>query len=80
LRRCTLNPLISSRTTGEVVVIILSWSLIEPANLFSLTPSLNLDFFWIGKDSDKKLINSYGALPEIVKLIILSASFEDSKG
>lgn len=60
----------SSRITGEVVVVILSASAIEPANLFSLTPSLNLDFFWVGRDYERKLINCSGAFPEIVSLII----------
>jgi hypothetical protein len=34
----------------------------------------------MGNDSDRKLINSSGAFPEIVELIIFNASFEDSKG
>lgn len=62
------------------MVVICRASLIEPANLLSLTPSLNFDFFWMGRDYDKKLMSSYGALPPIVELMILSASLDDSNG
>lgn len=52
----------------------------EPANLFSLTPNFVLDFFLRGKLSERKVISSSGALPEIVVLIMAKACSEDSKG
>ena len=77
---CVLKPLISSKTTGEVVVVICKASLMDPASLFSLTPSLNLFFFWMGRFSERKVISYSGALPVSYKLIIAKATLLDSKG
>lgn len=70
----------SSFTTLDVVVVIFKASLMDPASLLSLTPNLNLDFFWMGNDSDKKSISSCGALPVIVVFMIDRATFDDSNG
>lgn len=80
LRIWLRKPRNNYRITGETVVLIFKELLIEPASLFSLTPSLNLVFFWIGNDYDKKLINYSGAVPVIVVFIAFSASLDDSKG
>jgi hypothetical protein len=78
--RWVRNPRTSSITTGEVVVVSLRVSASEPASLFSLTPSLNFFFFSIGRNSERKVTSSSGALPEMVELMICSAVAEDSKG
>ena len=52
----------------------------DPASLFSLTPSLNLLFFWIGRFSERKVMSSSGALPESSELIIAKATLLDSNG
>lgn len=70
----------SSKTTGEVVVVICKASLMDPASLFSLTPSLNLFFFWIGRFSERKVMSSSGALPKSSELIIAKATLLDSNG
>jgi len=51
-----------------------------PANLFSLTPNLTFDFFFMGKFSLKKFTNSSGAFPEFELLIAYNAVVEDSNG
>ena len=66
--------------TAEVVVWISRDSLREPANLLSLTPSLTLDFFFIGNFSLKKSMRTCGALPVFVLLMTSRATAEDSKG
>jgi hypothetical protein len=66
--------------TAEVVVWISRASLREPANLFSLTPNLALDFFLMGNFSLRKLMRTSGAFPALVLLIASRAIAEDSKG
>jgi len=76
-RRCCLNPLMSSLTMADVVVWICSASLIEPAILLSLTPSLTFDFFLRGKFSERKSTSCWGAFPAMVLLITSSATADD---
>ena len=49
-KRCSRNPLINYKTTGDVVVFIYNASAMDPASLLSLTPSLNFFFLLSGKD------------------------------
>jgi hypothetical protein len=70
----------SSLMTAEVVVWISRASLIEPASLLSLTPSLTFDFFFMGSFSLKKFIKTSGALPLLLLLMASRAAVEDSKG
>jgi hypothetical protein len=50
------------------------------ASFLSLTPSLSLDFFFMGSFSERKLVSISGAFPELVLLMTSRATAEDSKG
>ena len=62
------------------MVCICNASLMEPANLFSLTPNLILLFFFRGKFSVRKSTSCCGALPAMVELMMSRATTDDSKG
>ena len=50
------------------------------ASFLSLTPSFSLDFFFMGSFSERKLMRTSGAFPELELLITSRATAEDSKG